>query len=203
MDKVQIIPDEKGNVIRQSENPEYGYVKLQQKKEVYSNGWLNVKPVTTLLHGKLEDFKSIDMKNKTELPGRVIVKESTTPFDEQNPDRDLKIAGSTGVVCCAYGEPIYRKTIYDATSTLEDEYVAHTNGDAIKEANAKNQAPALNNLFKELRSEENEKTSQIDLEDSIKEVESLSESAENAEDFIEEEATEEVLDEIEDDAFEL
>ena len=39
MSKVQIVPDELGNVVRQSKNnSEYGYVRLQQDRVTYSNG---------------------------------------------------------------------------------------------------------------------------------------------------------------------
>ena len=219
MNKVQIIPDEKGNVIRQSQNHEYGYVRLSQNKEVYSNNFLSIKPVTALLHAKLEDFKVVDMKNKTELPGRIVIKESTTPFNIDDPDSDLKIAGKTGIVCCYYGEPIYRKTMYDATSTVEDEFIAHTNGDAIKEANAQGQKSALNNLFnidkKESGFDLTKPTdNQVDLEDSIKAIEEenakqeeepeeiTSEVEETVEEVVEE-VSEEVIDDFEDDAFEL
>jgi len=217
MNKVQIIPDEKGNVIRQSQNPEYGYVRLSQNKEVYSNNFLSIKPVTALLHAKLEDFKVVDMKNKTELPGRIVIKESTTPFNIDDPDSDLKIAGKTGIVCCYYGEPIYRKTMYDATGTMEDEFIAHTNGDAIKEANAQGQQSALNNLFN--IGKDKSVDNQIDLEDTIREIEAENESKEEAPEVseeitaedtpeeiseeISEEVSEEVIDDYEEESFEL
>lgn len=221
MNKVQIIPDEKGNVIRQSQNPEYGYVRLSQNKEVYSNSFLSIKAVTTLLHAKLEDFKAVGMKDKTELPGRIVIKESTTPFNIDDPDSDLKIAGKTGIVCCYYGEPIYRKTTYDATGTIEDEFIAHTNGDAIKEANAQGQQSALNNLFNIDKEEsgfdltkDKPADNQVDLEDSIKaieeenakqeeEPEEVTSEVEETVEEVEEQVSEEVIDDFEDDAFEL
>lgn len=218
MNKVQIIPDEKGNVIRQSENPEYGYVRLEQKKSIYSGSWLNVKKISALLHAKIEDFQAIGIKDQTELPGNIVIVESTTPFDSDNPDRDLKIAGKTGIVCCYYGEPIYRKTMYDSTGTLQDELIPHTNGDDIKQANAQNQSSAVNNLFKMNQeqsdfesNDEKPETNQIDLEDSIKEIEAEEQnkkqevSTDEVEDFVEtvEEESNEVIDDFEDDTFEL
>lgn len=217
MNKVQIIPDEKGNVIRQSENPEYGYVRLEQKKSIYSGSWLNVKKISTLLHAKIEDFQDIGIKDQTELPGNIIIVESTTPFDSDNPDRDLKIAGKTGIVCCHYGEPIYRKTMYDSTGTLQDELVPHTNGDDIKQANAQNQSSAVNNLFKMNQeqsdfesNEEKSETNQIDLEDSIREIEAENVQQEETvedttDDVVEttEDVSEEVIDDFDDDTFEL
>lgn len=134
--KVQIISDEMGNVIRVSNtNPEYAHIRLSQDRAVLNNGFISKKSVTTLLHGKLEDLRDMGMANKTELTGKIIVKEQLTPFSNNDPDRDLKIAGDTGIICCVHGEPIYRKTIFTYDVTAEDVLLDHTNGDAIKEAN--------------------------------------------------------------------
>ena len=77
------------------------------------------------------------IQNQKELPGNIVIQEQTTPFSESDPDRDLKIAGETGIICCnADGEPIYRKTMYDGTGSIEDTLVAHANGQAIREANS-------------------------------------------------------------------
>ena len=134
--KVQIIPDEMGNVIRVSNtNPEYAHIRLSQDRAVLNNGFISRKSVTTLLHGKLEDLREMGMANKTELTGKIIVKEQLTPFSNNDPDRDLKIAGDTGIICCVHGEPIYRKTVFTYDVTAEDVLLDHTNGDAIKEAN--------------------------------------------------------------------
>jgi len=134
--KVQIISDEMGNVIRVSNtNPEYAHIRLSQDRAVLNNGFISKKSVTTLLHGKLEDLRDMGMANKTELTGKIIVKEQLTPFSNNDPDRDLKIAGDTGIICCVHGEPIYRKTVFTYDVTAEDVLLDHTNGDAIKEAN--------------------------------------------------------------------
>jgi len=137
MNKVQIIPDELGNVVRQSKNnSEFGYVRLQQDRVTYgTNGWVKRSQVSTLLHGKMDDFDAIGIKDQSELNGKIIIKEQTEPFSANMPDRDLKYAGDTGVICCIYGEPIYRKTFFVTDVNAEDVFVAHDNGDAIREAN--------------------------------------------------------------------
>ena len=85
----------------------------------------------------MEDLIAIGIDKMDTLPGKIVVKESTEPFSATDPDRDLKVAGSTGIICCtADGEPIYRTSFYDATGTQEDTLIAHANGDAIREANA-------------------------------------------------------------------
>ena len=184
--KVQIIPDELGNVIRVSQNnPEFGHVRLEQDRVSYTNsGWVDRKVVTTLLHGKTEDLREMDLHNKTELNGKIIVKESLTPFNDKDPDRDLKIAGNTGIICCQDGQPIYRKTMYTPDMNAEDTLIAHNNGDAIREANGKEFT--IGKTIKPI-------SKQVDLEDSIDEIK-------NSEEF-----TEEIVEEIEleDSTFEL
>jgi len=134
--KVTIVPDELGNVIRQSKNnPEYGHVRIAQESVGFTaTGWVKKASRSALIHGTLEDLNDIGIAKKKSLPGRIVIKESTTPFSLNDPDRDLKIAGDTGVICCSHGEPIYRKTFYTLNDTDQDELIAHTNGDAIKEA---------------------------------------------------------------------
>ena len=172
MSKVQIVPDELGNVVRQSKNnSEYGYVRLQQDRVTYSNGgWLKRSNVSTLLHGKVEDFDAIGIKDQSELTGKIIIKEQTTPFSNNDPDRDLKYAGDTGIICCAHGEPIYRKTFFVADLEAEDVFVAHTNSDAIKEANGTSTKADANEAIDKVIAEKEEDESdpnQVDLEDAI------------------------------------
>lgn len=135
--KVQIVPDELGNVIRVSQNnPEFGHVKLEQERITFGNtGWVNRKNVSTLLHGKVEDFREMGINKMTEISGKIVIRESLEPFNSNDPDRDLKIAGNTGIICCKDGQPIYRKTVFTADINAEDVLVSHDNGDAIREAN--------------------------------------------------------------------
>lgn len=137
--KVTIVPDDNGNVIRQSKNnEEYGYVRVTQEAVQYGvNGWVNRKVRSALILGKMDDLKEIGLGKMESLPGKIVIKESTDPFNANEPDRDLKIAGETGIICCtADGEPIYRTSFYDASGSLQDELVPHSNGQAIREANA-------------------------------------------------------------------
>lgn len=135
--KVTIVPDENGGVIRVSKNnPEFGHVRLTQEKVAFgAQGWVNRKVRSTLIHGTVEDLQSIGIADQTELPGHIVIREQLEAFSNENPDRDLKIAGDTGVVCCKQGQPIYRKTFYSMDLDEGDTLVAHTNGDDIREAN--------------------------------------------------------------------
>ena len=197
--KVQIIPHDLVSVIRVSQNnSEFGHVRLQQERVTFGNtGWVNRKTVSTLLHGKVEDLREMGIQNMKELPGKIVIRESLEPFNSTDPDRDLKIAGDTGIICCQDGQPIYRKTMYTADVNAEDVLVAHNNGEAIREANGnsstatKLKAATASQAF----DVETKVTGQVDLEDSIAEVQ--------AEAFIEEEVDEVEEIEVEDSTFEL
>ena len=179
--KVQIVPDELGNVIRMSNNPEFGYVRLSQDSHKVTNGFVKRIPLTTLLHGELESLRSMDIQNKTELSGKIIVKEQLTPFSTDNSDRDYKIAGNTGIICCVHGEPIYRKTFFTEDVTAENILLDHTNGDAIRAANNAPVDAKMLNINKskpvavvtpEQAFDIEDKTTdnQVDLEDAIEEA---------------------------------
>ena len=138
--KVNIVADDMGNIIRQSSNnAEFGHIRLEQQRDVFGNtDWVKSSNRSTLLHGKMDDLQNLQLNANTPLTGKIIVKESLTPFSNNDPDRDLKIAGETGIICAVDGEPIYRKTFFVADVTAEDVLIAHTNGDAIREANGTN-----------------------------------------------------------------
>lgn len=187
--QVNIVPDDMGNVIRQSQNnPEYGYVRLQQVRPSFTNtGWAKSGNMTTLLHGTMEVLQSFGLTADTKLPGKIIVRESLEPFSKNNPDRDLKKAGETGIICCVDGQPIYRKTFFVADPNAQDVYVAHDNGDAIREAYP--QSNATTALPKNDVKAEDFGLEEVNEEDEIKEEQV--------------EATSEVEEELEEETFEL
>lgn len=190
--QISIVPNDLGAKIRVSKNnPEYAHVLLRQDKSfIGTNGWVKKNTLHTLLHGKLEDLQEIGIADMSSLPGQIVVKESHTPFNASNPDADLKYAGKTGIICCAHGEPIYRKSFYDAACTMNDELIAHTNGSDIREANNEG-----SNTLMAAANQKVEDNNQVDLEDSIAEVE-----AENEESMISHEELDEITasDDIED-----
>ena len=184
--KVTVVADDNGNVIRQSKNPEIGYVKVNQDAVSYSaNGWVQRKTRSALILGNIDDLKELKFKKGQTLDGKIVVKESTEPFNSENPDRDLKIAGSTGIICCTIdGEPIYRTTFYDATGLQEDNMIPHANGDAIRAANSEGAgAEAI------AEDEFPEEAAEPEVEDEVEETVS--------------EIEDEIEDEIEEDSFEL
>lgn len=140
--KVNIMADDHGNKIRvSSNNPEFGYIRLQQNTTtIGTNNWLKAQNRSTLVHGKVEELEA-SFSGIDHLPGQLIIKEQITAFNSNDSDRDLKMAGQTGIICKAVdmetGElvPIYRKTFFDPTMQMTDILVPHVNSDEIKEAN--------------------------------------------------------------------
>jgi hypothetical protein len=140
--KVTVTADENGNVIGVSKNnPEYGYVRVEQTSPMVTDrGWLKISKRSSLIKGKVEDLKSLNYTAGQQLPGTIVIKESLTPFNTDNPDRDLKIAGETGVVCRIDDQPIYRQTFYTTNPNSYDELITHTNADEIREVQAAQRA---------------------------------------------------------------
>jgi DNA polymerase III epsilon subunit-like protein len=71
------------------------------------------------------------------LPGKIIILESLTPFDREldRMENDLKISAENGVVPFSIDlDPIYRKTYYDSSGQMKDEYLEHDNEDEICQA---------------------------------------------------------------------
>ncbi len=136
--RVKVTADPAGNVIIAStSNPDWGYIRVEQNRMIIDErGFARKKTVSALIPGKLEDLKAFGWTANQEVEGKIVVKERLTPFNEDQPERDYKIAGDTGIVCCQYGEPIYRKAFYTLNMNAYDETIEHTNGEDIKAAYA-------------------------------------------------------------------
>tara|TARA_R110002020_G_scaffold36503_5_gene109790 strand:+ start:4836 stop:5438 length:603 start_codon:yes stop_codon:yes gene_type:complete len=198
-DKVTIAPDDAGNIIRVStNNSEYGYVRVTQENVAFTaTGWVKKSVRGALIHGTVEDLKDIGIAKKKSLPGNIVITESTKPFSADDPDRDLKIAGNTGVVCCSHGEPIYRKSFYDQSGLQEDTLIPHTNGEDIKEAQGTESVAG--NADKEEHGVTMTPEQLAEIKEGIDE-----EVEENKEEEVDEEPVEETVEEEEkDDSFEL
>jgi len=155
MNAVTVVADDNGMVIRQSKNsPEYGVILLEQSSITIqqnpanpkSLNWLKKSKVTTLVKGTVAELKELGYKAGQQIEGKIVIKESVTPFSEENPDQHLKIAGKTGIVCCLYGQPIYRITYYTTDMEDQNELINHDNVDAIRSANANSVNSAISNI---------------------------------------------------------
>jgi hypothetical protein len=135
--KVIIVADATtGSVIYTSaNNPDFGYVRLQQVRSIINdNGFLSRNVMSALIKAPVDILKEMNYQAGQVLNGQIIIKESLTPFNKKDPERDLKVAGKTGVVCKVDEQPIYRKTVYSTSSNASDITIQHTNTDELKEA---------------------------------------------------------------------
>lgn len=132
--QVRIEKDVNGNALMQSSNPEYAYIRVTQKRITIQKSFIRPLNLSALIHGKIQDFEDVGINSLETLPGKIVIKESLVPFNNQDPERDLKIAGDTGIVCTYFDQPIYRVTLF--TSDLEDPdvFIQHTNTEEIKAA---------------------------------------------------------------------
>jgi hypothetical protein len=126
--KVIVTGDSMGNVISLTKNPNIGYIRVEQFVEVHKdNGWVKIEPRSALIKGDINSLKLLNYKSNQKLDGKIVVQESLIPFSIDYPERDYKIAGSTGVVCKYNDNPIYRITKYTTDENEKDEFIKTTN----------------------------------------------------------------------------
>ena len=137
--KVIVVADEAtGSVINVSENnSDYGYVRVSQTRTMIDdNGFLKRRVVSALIPGTIEDLQATGFHAGQVLNGRVVVQEALLPFNQKNPERDLKIAGDTGILCTLGGLPIYRRTVFSFNEGLQDDLIKHDNVEELRAAYA-------------------------------------------------------------------
>lgn len=136
---VVVTADKAGNVISVSKNnPEWGHIRVEQTRmEVDEKGFARATTYSALIPGEVKKLVAFGFVAGQVLPGTIYIKEQTNAFDtKSNPERDLKVAGKTGIVCRLGDEQIYRKNFYHDNPAKEDETIVHTNGDEITAAYA-------------------------------------------------------------------
>jgi len=146
--KVIVLSDETtGTVVNVSQNnPEYGYIRVQQVRTMIDdNGFLRRKPVSALIPGTLAELQESGFFSGQQLDGKIVVEESLEPFNDKTPERDLKIAGETGIVCTLGGLPIYRRTKFSFDTTGADTLIKHDNVEELRAAYAVGQSKAIKN----------------------------------------------------------
>jgi hypothetical protein len=144
MNKVKVVADEFGNVIRVSQNnPEYGFVRVEQDAVEVSNGWVRRKVRSSIIPGLVSDLKAIGWEADQMLDGKITVKESLDAIMESNPDFGVKRAGQDGPICVFEDQPIYRRTYYTLDVNDQDVFIQHTNVDEIRESNASRNAKVV------------------------------------------------------------
>lgn len=114
-------------------NSEFGYILVQQKRTWVDNtGWVRSRNVTAQIPGAVSDLEALGYESGMEIPGTIVVVDSLTPFNTREPQRDHKLAGKTGIVCCLDGQPIYRKNIYKQDPNALDQKIQHNNNEDIR-----------------------------------------------------------------------
>ena len=129
-------------VVVSKNNPEYGSIRVEQTVMTTQNGFLTPKKRSAFINGTVTDLAAAGWKDGQAIDGHVIVKESLSPFNEENPDGDIKMAGDTGVPCTSEGQAIYRKSYFSFTPEA-DTLISHDNGEQIKVAQAAQAEAAL------------------------------------------------------------
>lgn len=134
MSKVTVTADKNGNIVKISENnPEFGFIRVEQIATQIANGWLRKVKRSAIINGNVNDLLDASFKDGQELAGKIVIVESFNPFNPENPDRDLKIAGDTGIICRVDDQPIYRQSVYTVNDQAQDEFIMHDNTEEIKE----------------------------------------------------------------------
>ena len=136
MSKTRVAPLTAGQVIVvSSDNTEFGHIRVTQTRNIFDDrGWLKPTQLSALVPGEVKHLKNLGWKEGQELPGHIVIKESFTPFNKKDPDKDLKIAGDSKVVCTQDGKKIYRKCFYSEVKNAEDQTIEHDNQEEIRQA---------------------------------------------------------------------
>lgn len=145
---VKIVADATtGAVVRVSEtNPDFSSIRLEQVRTVIgNNNFIERKVVSTLLQGATSDLTAMGFYAGQELPGTIVIEESMTPFNKKTPERDLKVAGETGIICTVGGQPIYRRAVYSTASNAQDTLIKHDNVEQLRSAYAQANSAGIKN----------------------------------------------------------
>ena len=149
LSKVIVTADQAGNVlVRSPRNPQYGHIRVEQIRMIIDDtGFARKRKLSALIPGTVQDLKCFEWSAGDEVSGQIVVKDSLEPFNKKNPERDYKIAGKSGVVCCKEDQPIYRKNFYTLDPNSSDVKIQHTNGEEIIAAYAaiKEEEEAMDN----------------------------------------------------------
>ena len=134
-----------GAVVKISENnPVFASVRVEQTRMIIgNNNFIERKNVSALLQGSTADLTLMGFYAGQELPGTIVIEESMTPFNKKTPERDLKVAGDTGIICTVGGQPIYRRAVYSSASNAQDTLIKHDNVEQLRTAYAQNNSAGI------------------------------------------------------------
>lgn len=132
---VIVAGDQLGNVVGTSKNnPEFGYIRVTQKTHGFTwDGWLKLQNRSALIKGRVEELEQLGYKVGQEVPGKIVVREQLVPFNANNPQQDLKLAGESGIPCTVDDQPIYRNSFFTLNEDDQDQLIQHDNTEAIRQ----------------------------------------------------------------------
>ena len=137
-DAVKITANKERFVVIPSENnPEFGYIRVEQRIMEFTNNWLTPKTRSAIISGKVTDLQSMGYKAGDVLPGRIQIIETLDAPDVPNPERFIKRSGTNGIPCTLNGDTIFRISQYDPKGESVDTFIQHNNVDEIKEFQVK------------------------------------------------------------------
>ena len=118
--KVGVHPDT-GLVITQNPNkPEFGSIRLDYKTATLSGGFSSIGNRSAFIHGRMEDLEAFGLTAGQELVGKIIKKESFSPFyDGQQP----KINPQTNEQVLTNGRPTYLEFQYSEDPKAHDMWI--------------------------------------------------------------------------------
>lgn len=126
MSKVTVTAKD-GNVVVLTDDA-FGYIRVEQTITSFTErGFASAKTQSALIFGEVSVLRGLGWRDNQEVPGKIVIKESLTPFNKKNPEKDLKTAGTTGIACTKNGRNIYRRAVYTQDVTAQDELIAHDN----------------------------------------------------------------------------
>ena len=135
MSQVKVVAMQDGSIVKQSSNPEFGFIRVTQEVLSIVNGWIRKNSRSALINGSFKDLESMGLKAGSVFPGKLVIDEALEAFNPgQYEDRDLKYAFEGGPLCVFEDQPIYRRTRYTDNLTEFDKLIPHTNSDEIRKA---------------------------------------------------------------------
>lgn len=132
--KVKVVGTNGNAISVSSNNKNYGHIRLEQTRLIVDDvtGFARPKTVTAFMPGLVSDLRKFGWAPGQEVEGTLVVREKLEPFNPEDPDHDLKIAGKTNVICKKGDDKIYRKVFYTTNPDAQDELIEHTNKEEIK-----------------------------------------------------------------------
>jgi hypothetical protein len=127
MASVIVTADQDGRVIVPA-GTDFGYIRVQQCNVKFTDrGFAVTNTLSALVFGKSSVLRSFGWQDGQEIEGKIVIKESFTPFNTKDPDKDLKVAGKSNIVCTKNGRKIYRRAVYTQDLETQSEFIKHDN----------------------------------------------------------------------------